>query len=271
MKRRSPKTVVLGLLAATAMLATSAGAEEPLPDRWMLRLGGYRVDDAEQLIRLDANNAPVGAFIDFAETLGGETSTNVIRLDGRYRFDERHALGFSWYALKFDGHRVLQQDISWGGANYAIGTTVDSKIEFDVYKVNYQYSLYNQPEVELGALIGLHVMGTSMAISAVGISQARSESLTAPLPVWGLFARYNFTPRLMTYFNYQFFFVNYEDKVKGGLQDFVLGLEYRATPSVGLGAAFNRFGMNLEAKEDAATLHFDSNWTGFMLYGSLYF
>jgi hypothetical protein len=110
-----------------------------------------------------------------------------------------------------------------------------------------------------------------MAISAVGISQARSESLTAPLPVWGLFARYNFTPRLMTYFNNQFFFVNYEDKVKGGLQDFVLGLEYRATPSVGLGAAFNRFGMNLEAKEDAATLHFDSNWTGFMLYGSLYF
>jgi hypothetical protein len=257
--------------SALAAAAPARAQDAQLPDRLMIRLGGYNVNDAEQLIRLDANNAPVGAFIDFAETLGGETSTTVVRLDGRYRFDDRHALGFAWYTLKFDGHRVLTQDISWGGVDYLIGTTVDSKIEFDVYKVNYQYSLYNKPEVELGALVGLHVMGTSMAISAVGISQARSESLTAPLPVWGLFARYNFTPRLMTYFNYQFFFVNYDDKVKGGLQDFVLGLEYRATPSIGLGAAFNRFGMNLEVREDAATLHYDGNWTGLMLYGSLYF
>ncbi|MDH4096597.1 MAG: hypothetical protein OEV81_17630 [Betaproteobacteria bacterium] len=263
--------VPVALAAMTAFTVPARAEGEPLPDRLMLRLGGYSVNDAEQLVRLDANNAPVGAYIDFAETLGGETSTNVIRLDGRYRFDDRHALGFAWYTLKFDGHRVLQTDISWGDVDFATGTTVDSKIEFDVYKINYQYSLYNKPEVELGALVGLHVMGTSIGINAVGISQARTESLTAPLPVWGLFARYNFTPRLMTYFNYQFFFVNYDDRVKGGLQDFLLGLEYRATRTLGLGAAFNRFGINLEAKEDAATLFYDSSWTGLMLYGSLYF
>jgi len=52
------------------------GAEELLPDGFMLRFGGYRVSNAEDHhCALDANNAPVGAYIDFSETLGGDTST----------------------------------------------------------------------------------------------------------------------------------------------------------------------------------------------------
>jgi len=237
----------------------------------MIRLGGYNVHDADHLIRLDSANAPVGAYIDFVETLGGEASASVGRLDGLYRFDEHHAVGFSWYALKFSGHRSLSTQVDWGNQTYPIGTTVDSEIKFDVYKVNYQYSLFNREGVELGALVGLHVMGTSIGLNAAGINQARSESMTAPLPVWGLYASYDFTPRLSAYFNYQFFFVSYEGRVEGALQDFLLGLEYRVSEHFAVGTAFNRFGMKLEAKEDAFTLNYSSDWNGLMLYGSLYF
>ena len=192
------------LAAAIAVLActftASASAEDkPYPDRWMFRLGGYNVSDANTLVRLDANNAPVGAYIDFAQTLGGQTSASVGRFDGLYRFNDKHALGFSWYALRFKGYRDLQTEIDWGDQTFPIGTTIDSQINFDVYKINYQYSLINTQEVELGGLAGLHVMDFGIDLDASGIGQAKSNSVTAPLPVLGLFARYNFTPRLSTW------------------------------------------------------------------------
>jgi len=264
-------------LAATVLLITCAFAapanaeDKPYPDRWMFRVGGYQVSDADQLVRLDANDLPVGVFIDFAQTLGGQTSAAVGRFDGLYRFNEHHGLGFSWYALRFKGFRDLTTEISWGGDTYPIGTTIDSQINFDVYKINYQYSLVNNSEVELGALAGLHVMDSAISLSATGIGQSGSESVTAPLPVLGLFARYNFTPRFSTYFNYQFFFINYEDTVKGGLQDFLFGLEYRLSKHFAAGLAFNRFNMSLESKEKSTTLYVDTRWRGTMLYGTLYF
>jgi len=269
----------LGLVLMAASIVSAllfagvgrASAEEPMPDKFMLRLGGYSIQSADTILRLDAVNAPVGTFIDFHETLGGETRASLFRLDSLYRFNERHALGFSWYDIKFTGHRVLSQDIEWGGVTYPISTTVDSELKFDVYKLNYQYSIFHNEEAELGASFGFHIMRVSAGINATGINQSKSEAVTAPLPVLGLFADYNFTPRFSIYYNYQFFFINYEDKFRGGLQDFLFGLEYRIFRNVALGAAYNRFNMNAKIKNDTNTLNLETGWNGGMLYASLYF
>ena len=249
-------------------------AEEKLPDTFGLRLGGYNVRNANTIARLDANGAPVGAYIDFHETLGGESNATVVRLDGLYRFNARHGVGFSWYDMKFKGSRAVARDIEWGGQTYPVGAQVDSSLRFDVYKLNYQYSLFHNEEVELGVSLGLHVMRISTGISGTSTTatnQSQSQSVTAPLPVWGLFADYKFTPRFSAYYNYQVFFINYEDKVSGGLQDFLLGLEYRLFRNFALGAAYNRFAMHMKSKGDAATLYLDSSWNGGMLYGAVYF
>ncbi len=251
--------------------AVRAGAEEELlPDKFMIRLGGYAAHNADTIMRLDANNLPVGGYIDFHNTLGGDTSTNVFRLDGLYRFNDKHGLGFSWYSLRFAGSTVLGQDIEWGGNQILTGQTVDSALKFDVYKINYQYSVYHNDKVELGASVGLHVMHISTSITAGSIGTA-SEAVTAPLPEFGLFANYNFTPRFSAFYNYQWFFVNYQDKFRGGMQDFLIGLEYRAFRNVALGLAYNRFGLNLKAQDDTKTLYVDTNWNGAMLYAALYF
>ncbi len=263
---------LLGLLMCMMLLQAgpASAEEEQMPDRFMLRLGGYQVRNADSILRLDANNLPVGAYIDFHETLGGDTTATVGRLDGLYRFNDKHGIGLSWYTLKFTGSKVLGRDIVWGDQTYHADTLVDSKINFDVYKLNYQYSLFHNEKAELGALFGFHVMRTFVGINS-DIGQSKKEAITAPMPVFGLFADYNFTPRLSAYYNYQWFFVNYQDKVKGGLQDFLIGLEYRLFRHVSLGAAYNRFSLSLEAKGNAATLNLDTGWNGGMLYGAVYF
>ena len=246
-------------------------AEELLPDGFMIRFGGYQIKGANTIMRLDANNAPVGAYIDFEETLGGETRATLFRLDGLYRFNDHHSLGFAWYDVKFTGSRVLSKTIDWGDQTYPFNTQVDSEIRFNVYKLNYQYSLFHNEKAELGASFGLHIMKISAGISASGIGQSMTEAVTAPLPVFGLYADYNFTPRFSAFYNYQFFFINYEDKVRGGLQDFLIGLEYRLFRNVALGAAYNRFGLGADIKGDTTTLILNTNWNGGLLYGALYF
>jgi hypothetical protein len=268
------RTLIATSVFAAFMLAGAvrAGAEdEKLPDRFMLRLGGYKIQNADTILRLDANNLPVGTYIDFQDTLGGDTGSTVFRLDSHYRFNDHHAIGFSWYSIKFTGSRTLTEDIVWNGVTYPINSQVNSEIRFDVYKLNYQYSLYHNEEVELGASIGLHIMKTFAGINAISIMESQNGSITAPMPVLGLFAKYYFTPRFSTFFNYESFFIDYQDTVRGGLQDFLLGFEYRLFRNVALGAAYNRFNVNLKLKGDTQTLFVDSGWNGLMLYGSVYF
>jgi hypothetical protein len=274
-KRKDLWRALVMVSAFTAFMlagAVRAGAEEDLlPDTFMLRLGGYHTQNADTLLRLDANNLPIGTYIDFHDTLGGDNQTTVFRTDGLYRFNDKHGLGFSWYALRFTGHTVLGQDIEWGGNLIPQGQTVDSELKFDVYKINYQYSVYHNDKVELGASAGLHIMHISASINSANLIGSQSEAVTAPLPEFGLFADYKFTPRFSVFYNYQWFFVNYEDKVRGGLQDFLFGLEYRAFRNVALGVAYNRFALNAKIQKDMTTLYLNTNWNGGMLYGALYF
>lgn len=278
MKNNRSLQALFSALAIAALALPGAGraaaAEEPLPDQLSLRLGGYNVRNSNTIVRRDSNGFPAGAYIDFNDTLGGESTATVLRFDGLYRFNTHHALGFSWYAINFTGSRVLDTTINWGDQTYPVNFQLDSKLEFDVYKLNYQYSLLNDEKTELGALFGFHVLKTVISLDGFasgGAVQSNSESVTAPLPVFGLFARYNFTRELAVYYNYQWFFVNYQDTVKGGLQDFILGLEYRLVENVSLGIAYNRFALHLEAKNNSSTTFVDTNWNGGMLYAGLHF
>lgn len=270
------------LFVATAGLAGAADeqvqpppaapkAQADMPDKFMLRLGGYHVRGAENLLRLDADNAPVGAYIDFAETLGGESTGTVGRLDGLYRFNDKHAMGFAWYALRFEGNKTLGRLISWGTITIDASTPVKSKLDYDILKVNYQYSLAHTDKVELGVLAGFHVLWVDFSIDATVVSGTHSTAITAPMPVLGIVARYHFTPLFTAYYNYEIFGVDVENKISGGMQDMLVGAEYRVAKNIGLGAAYNKFSLNMAFKKPSSTLHVDANWYGLMLYGAVYF
>ena len=263
--------VVAIVIAALGTSLPARAEEKPLPNRFLLRVGGFNVVNADTIVRLDAKDFPVGTYIDFSDTLNGETSATVLRLEALYRFNDRHAIAFSWYSLKFTGSTELGKDIEWNGQIYPLSTHVDSQITFVTYDLDYRYSLFHNEKAELGGSFGLHITKFSASIVAQDINQAAAKAVTAPLPVFGLFARYNFLPRFSIFYNYQFFFINFEDKVKGGLQAFEFGLEYRIIRHFALGFSYNRFGLNLEVNGSKTRFFLDSNWNGGLLYGSVYF
>lgn len=266
---RKGALLILWTCVAVMLPEGSARADEAFPDTFSLRLGGYRVQDANTIIRNDSNNAPVGMYVDFHDTLGGETTATVLRADGLYRFNDKHAVAFSWYNIKFNGSADLGKDISWGGIPITQSTHVDSELKFDVVKANYQYSMFHNEKAEMGVGLGLHVMKLSIDLNAA--SQSYVEAVTAPLPVFGIFANYHFDPRFQAFYSYQFFFINYDSRIRGGMQDMLFGLDYRLTTHVALGCAFNHFAFSIENRKTNNTVSADSSWNGAMLYAAVYF
>ena len=266
--------LILVIFPAALMLPGDilAGTEEEqFPDRFGIRLGGFYIKDADSTLREDLANSPGGRYVDFHDTLGGDNKTTVWRLDGIYRFNERHALTFSWYDSKFTGSTVLDQDLVLPRQTFLKGTQIASNLEIDTYKLSYQYSVYHNEKIELAISAGIHKTHVSESITASGTGQYSSSSINAPLPVLGLFLDYKITPRFSAFYNHQVFFVNYNDKIKGELQDLLFGLEYRVFRNVALGAAYNTSSIHLTVQKTAATFYFDANWSGELVYAAVYF
>ena len=95
---------------------------------------------------------------------------------------------------------------------------------------------------------------------------ARSEDITAPLPLFGLRGDYAFNDRItlrgaMQWFGFE------SDNVDGRLTDFYLGADYGFGERMAVGLAYNRVSMNLGAIEDQGfNSRIDWGYDGFMLY-----
>ncbi len=98
--------------------------------------------------------------IDFSKTLGGDNSTDAFRIDTLYRFNERHALGLSWYRVGLGGQKTLNEQIQIDDNTINAGASVNSSLNLNLYRLIYNYSFYRTDKVELavspGALHGEH-------------------------------------------------------------------------------------------------------------------
>ena len=259
---------ILVVVLAIALTATEVRAEE-FPDQWMLRVGGFLVRNYDTTVRLDSTGAPLGTSIDFADTLGGDVTANVVRVDGYYRFNPKHRLDAAYYRIQRQGSRRLDVNIQWGDQNFAINDVVNSELDTGILKLAYTYSFYHNDDVELGMSFGLHTSILRASLSSSG-GQSQAEGVTAPLPVIGFLMDYHITPRWTTKLSAEYFFFN-AFGVTGLLTDTLLATEYRLNRHLGVGLGLNHYANGLEIEGDKAVLLERSNYRGFLGYLAGYF
>src|SRR6478672_630949 len=90
---------------------TEETTSAPLSDKLMIRGGWAYVFGATTNVTANGPLLGVGTNIDFTNTLGGSTSTDAFRVDTLYRFNDRHAIGFSWYRVGLSGEKNLNEQI----------------------------------------------------------------------------------------------------------------------------------------------------------------
>jgi hypothetical protein len=252
-----------------------AKAETPFQDKLMIRGGWAYVFGATTTAAVAGPVLGLGTQLDFTNTLGGRDSTDAFRVDALYRFNERHALGFSWYRVGLGGDKTITQQIQVGDNTVSAGAATQSSLSFNIYRLLYNYSFYRNEKVELGVSPGLYMMRTKFNFAAQGTINGLAsntalvnEEVTLPLPSIGLVANYNVTPKLQFQSRYDVFYLSIGNYA-GSMFEFYGGLEYRIVNHFAMGAAFDRLQADLRGNgHNGFSANFSYNLM--YLYASVY-
>jgi len=273
------------MVSAGLLLPGNANAEEgygPGTDRFKFNLGGYfpAISTDVQVEAGDDN-------IDLEETLGLGEDETVGRLDGYWRFAQRHRLGFGYYRLNRDAQTYLSADLDIGGGDpWPAKALIATDLTLDFYQLNYMYSFYQGEKWEIGGTIGAYWVRaeTTLALAAqIGDCPDGDDCLEAgglyesdtfegPLPLIGLVFEYYITPKWMATFKGGYFQLTIND-YKGSIGNLGASVEYQFTKTFGLGLGYDAFAIKLEA-EDANSNNFASieyRYHGVQVYGILRF
>jgi hypothetical protein len=165
-KRAANVVATRALVVALAAALNSVHAQEGpdlLTDPFRVSLGGF-ILDSDVTVRLDGDTG-LGTPVDWDDTFGGGDSTR-FRLEGHWRFGERHALRGLYFTNDWDRSRTAENEIESQGEVCPVGARVKAEFSTDVYMLAYDYAFLKRDDYEVYAGIGLHYTSVSAGLSA---------------------------------------------------------------------------------------------------------
>jgi len=264
-------------LASASMLILAVfgqvNAQESGADKFKIALGGYALTRYESTLALTEANTGLGVSISPEDTLGVKREQAVFRVDGRYRFNNRHSVTFSWYRIGSNGNRSIQKEIEWVDQNgdpvvIPIGAAVETSLDYDIYKLGYLWSFHNSEKVELAVGGGLHYTRIAVGLTAETTStgvDARRVNTSVPLPVLSFALGYHVTPKLKWYLKSEFFALAFQDW-DGVFTDTSLGLEYNVMRNLALGLGIGSNALRVTEETDDYRFKFDNRISGALFY-----
>jgi hypothetical protein len=260
-------------LSLLGLLAVSARAEEIALDQpsapvshAALHFGGFLVSDVNADFSM-SGPAGSGTKIDFVNSLGGESSTEVFRADGAWQFNGRHRLEASWFDIDLHGHSTITANITFGNRTFVANTEITSRFHTEIYKLVYGYTFYKGPRHEFTGVIGAHIIDFHSNLTAPRLGTGESFTMTAPLPVFGIEWKSQWTKRLSTRASLQYFTISLdENDVSGDLTDALFVAEYAFGRNWGIGGGYDRFDMECEFHRGQLTFDIEHSYDGLLSY-----
>lgn len=246
--------------------AMSASAQDPgvimtgssrgpnlLEDPFQISLGTYIVS-ADTTIRLDATNEDTGTTVDWDRVVGGGDA-NRFRLDGAWRFADRHKVRAMWFDFSRSRTEALDREIEWGDEVFPVSVEATAKTQFSIYEVAYEYAFLKRETLELTGTAGIHWTQYKATLSATvnGASGTREASdsakLNAPLPVVGVRGLWRIHRNFWLDGAAQYFALQY-DIYDGSILDTRIGVLWQPNKWLGIGLGYNRFDVDVELDDN---------------------
>jgi hypothetical protein len=266
------------LIVALSASSSVVQASETVKDKYRIAIGGYSLERFDNTMSLSEPTLGAGVFIDPESTLGLDTSQTVFRIDGHYRFTNVHALTYSWYSISALGNKTLTEDIDWIDENgnpitIPLGATVNTRLDYNIFKLGYLWSFYHNDKVELSFGGGLHLTRIAVNLRTSTTSSgidAKDVSTSLPLPVISVGLTYHVNPKLSWYLKSELFAISIDDW-QGTYTDSTLGLEYRITDHFALGAGLGSNALKIRQDTGDYTFRYENRITGLLLNAAFYF
>jgi hypothetical protein len=215
--------------------------------------------------------------VDWENTFGGG-ELNRFRVDGQWRFADRHKARFMWFNSSWSQSTNLAEEIEWGGEVYPVNARVSSDFQFDVYELAYEYSFLRRDNYELAGSAGLHWTTVSAGLKAKASASNgtletdidREGSVDLPLPVIGLRGTWGLPHNFWIDAGAQFFALSI-DQYDGNLQDYRVMLTWQPNKWIGLGVGYNLFRVDVDVDTSNFAGNLDWQYDGPMFSYSVVF
>lgn len=273
------KLIVAALMLGTFLtMANMVRAEEPLPDKFKIAIGGYAVGRYDSTMSLTESTLGAGASISPEDTLGLDLEQTVTRVDGYYRFTPVHALTYSWYNISSAGNKTVETAFDWLDENgnpitIPVGAQAYTDLDYDIFKLGYLWSFYHNDKVELAAGAGLHLTRITVGLdveTTSGPIDAKNVKTTVPLPVLSFGLTYHVTPKFLWFLKSEVFAISVDDW-SGTYTDSTIAMEYRAWKNVALGAGLGSNALKIIEDTGEYKFQYDNRISGLNLYVAAYF
>jgi len=244
------------------MFPTFAHAGEwirPGMERFTVSAGVF-LPEFDTDLRVDSKALGKGVTIDLEDDLSlkEKVDTGYFSLDWR-PFD-KHRFGAAYYVFNRDTSATAITDIKLNdGKIIQAGATLTTGFELDVIPFSYAYSFINSETHELSGTLGVHWTTIDFRVDAsawladedaTGRVDAEADG---PLPLVGVDYRYNVSDRWTAGAGLEFFYIELDDDVTaftGGLYNVRVNTEYWPWQNLGIGAAINFFGLDVDVEDD---------------------
>lgn len=239
-----------GFLLLAPAVALAEDAPNFLDDRFHLMLGSYIVNTDTEM-QLDGN-AGTGTVVNWEETFGGGDTTR-FRIDGQWRFADRHKARFMVFNSSRSESATLNEDIDFGGETFPVSAKVDAEFQFDIYELAYEYAFLRRDSYEVAASFGVHYTTLSAELKAkasssngtISVDRKEDASVDLPLPVFGLRGTWGLPHNFWLDAGAQYFALSI-DEYDGSVQDYRVGLIWQPKKWLGIGLGYNVFRVDVD-------------------------
>lgn len=271
MKTLRSQTVFIGLLALCFMQASYAEGKKPLvtDETLSLKLGTFITTFTSQL-RMDSDQGNRGSPIDLEDELDLDSPVTSLRADLTWRFADRHIINGTYYKLNRDGDTDLARSLTIGNNTFTRNTIVESTLDISNFKLAYQYSFYQDTDLEFGASIGTHIMDIDATVRSTNINEEESGDGILPLPMFGVGTKWVVSEDVIVLGSAELFALDYGDW-SGHAFDIEGDIEWNAFENVGFGLGLNYVDMGIEGKDNWLSGRLDYEYFGALIYTKFYF
>ena len=236
------------------LFATTAWSA--LDETYQLTIGGS-VSDYDSKIRINSQDDSIDKEIDFEDMLGLNNQVRMGWLKGTWHMGKRHTLNLIYLPIRRSSSITSSNDINISGNVIKAGAFFSTSFSTHVFDIEYVYSFYQRPDLEIGVTGGLYWMNSLVEVAVAGeiilegedLPELRTDyqanqRLIAPLPLLGLAAVYEINPQWRAKANARYFDVTIGD-IDGRILSLTLGTEYYFNKHLGLGASFTSFDLSV--------------------------
>lgn len=249
-------------------------------ETYRLVVGGL-VTDFDTSLRINSRDNSIDDKIVLEDDLGFDSTVRSAWIRGYWRMAPRHRLSLLYTRFSRATEFVSQADINVGENVIKAGASFGTSARTHVFDIEYSYSFFKRPNIELGITAGLYWMNSVVELAAAGevILEGETEPefrtdyeanqrLIAPLPLIGLIGAYEINDNWRVEAQARVFDITIND-IDGYIFSANLGAEYYFTQHFGLGTSLGVFNLSVQHNGVVFINTLSYEYSGIQLYMTL--